>query len=108
MNWKKNKPPDDFAGFAIEYKEPDGIRFFPLKNRIGFENPKIKAAPNSLSTRLAPIQKFRWVHFPFNADKPSNFVYRVSPVYHRFFSPLPLKKIVTVFRETTHINYFGT
>lgn len=88
MNWKKNKPPDDFAGFAIEYKEPDGNRFFPLKNRIGFESPKIKAAPNSLSTRLAPIQKFRWVHFPFNADKPGNFVYRVSPVFINEFDEL--------------------
>ena len=26
MNWKTGKPPKDFVGFAIEYKEPDGTR----------------------------------------------------------------------------------
>jgi len=25
MNWKKGKPPKDFVGFAIEYKQPDGL-----------------------------------------------------------------------------------
>ena len=25
MNWKKGKPPDDFVGFAIESKPPDGV-----------------------------------------------------------------------------------
>jgi hypothetical protein len=24
MNWKHGKPPKDFVGFAIEYKEPGG------------------------------------------------------------------------------------
>ncbi len=37
MNWKVGKPPLDFVGFAIEYKEPGGSRFFSLKNRIAFE-----------------------------------------------------------------------
>ena len=36
MNWKDEQPPLDFVGFAIEYKEPDGNRFFALKNRIAF------------------------------------------------------------------------
>ena len=36
MNWKGGEPSDDFVGFAIEYKEPDGDRFFQLKNRINF------------------------------------------------------------------------
>ena len=36
MNWKKGKPPDDFVGFAIEYKEPGGDQFFALKNRLCF------------------------------------------------------------------------
>jgi hypothetical protein len=25
MNWKSGKPPRDFVGFAIEYKEPGGF-----------------------------------------------------------------------------------
>ena len=30
MNWKTAKPPEDFVGFAIQYKEPGGDRFFAL------------------------------------------------------------------------------
>ena len=36
MNWKGGTPPDDFVGFAIEYQEPSGDRFYPLKNRLSF------------------------------------------------------------------------
>ena len=28
MNWKRSKPPEDFVGFAIEYKEPPKNRKF--------------------------------------------------------------------------------
>ena len=31
MNWKKGTPPLNFVGFAIEYKEPNGTQYFPLK-----------------------------------------------------------------------------
>jgi phosphatidylserine/phosphatidylglycerophosphate/cardiolipin synthase-like enzyme len=81
MNWKTSKPPDDFVGFAIEYKEPGGHKFFSLKNRLAFTVLGDKVNPNTLSTRLSPIQKFRWVHFPRNADLPGAFTYRVSPVF---------------------------
>ena len=81
MNWKEGKPPKDFVGFAIEYREPDGTKFFPLKNRLAFRGVDGSLNPNMLSTRLSPIQKFRWVHFPRNADLPGSFVYRVSPVF---------------------------
>ena len=74
MNWKKGKPPEDFVGFAIEYKEPGGDRFFALKNRLTFRNAGGSIGPNALSTRLSPIQKFRWVHFPRNADMPGQFI----------------------------------
>src|SRR5918993_5799924 len=36
MNWKAGPPPNDFVGFAIEYKEPGGQKYYPLKNRIAF------------------------------------------------------------------------
>lgn len=81
MNWKSGKPPRDFVGFAIEYKEPGGDKFFALKNRIAFPGALGAVNPNSLSTRLSPIQKFRWVHFPRNAELAGEFVYRVSPVF---------------------------
>ena len=81
MNWKNGTPPNDFVGFAIEYQEPGGDRFFSLNNRLSFSPPSGNAAPNQLSTRLSPIQKFRWVHFPRNADLPGSFTYRVTPVF---------------------------
>ena len=81
MNWKKGTPPLDFVGFAIEYREPKGDRFFALKNRLSFAGPGGTISPNSLSTRQSPIQKFRWVHFPRNANLAGDFVYRVTPVH---------------------------
>jgi len=81
MNWREGKPPDDFVGFAIEYKEPDGEKYFSLKNRLCFGKAGVAVGPNTLSTRLSPIQKFRWVHFPRNAELPGEFVYRVTPVF---------------------------
>jgi phosphatidylserine/phosphatidylglycerophosphate/cardiolipin synthase-like enzyme len=81
MNWKHGKPSKDFVGFAIEYQEPGGDRFFVLKNRLSFPGPAGSVNPNQLSTRLSPIQKFRWVHFPRNAELPGEFIYRVTPVF---------------------------
>jgi phosphatidylserine/phosphatidylglycerophosphate/cardiolipin synthase-like enzyme len=81
MNWLNGKPTDDFAGFAIEYQEPGGTKFFPLSNRLSFLNNQGNVNPNILSTRLSPIQKFRWVHFPRHADLDGNFIYRVTPVF---------------------------
>lgn len=81
MNWKDGTPPPDFVGFAIEYREPGGNRFYPLKNRLNFLDAAGKVDRKQKSTRLAPIQKFRWVHFPRNADFAGEFVYRVTPVF---------------------------
>ena len=81
MNWKKGKPPQDFVGFAIEYKEPNGDKFFALKNRLAFAGMDGSVNPNQLSTRLSPIQKFRWVHFPRNAELAGDFTYTVTPVF---------------------------
>lgn len=81
MNWKDGKPPTDFVGFAIEYREPGGHKFFPLKNRLCFPGAAGEVNPNKLSTRLSPIQKFRWVHFPRNAELAGEFSYQVLPVF---------------------------
>lgn len=81
MNWKNGKPPLDFVGFAIEYREPGGQKYFSLKNRLAFLGSEDNLNPNSLSTKLSPIQKFRWVHFPRNAELSGKFVYQVSPVF---------------------------
>ena len=80
MNWKKNQPPADFVGFAIEYKEPGGHKFFALKNRLTFAGAD-PADPNRFSSLRSPFQKFRWVHFPRNANMEGDFIYRVTPVF---------------------------
>jgi hypothetical protein len=81
MNWKAAEPPRDFVGFSIEYQEPDGDKFFALKNRLSFPGNTGMNKNLKLSTKFSPIQKFRWVHFPRNAEIPGKFIYRVSPVF---------------------------
>jgi hypothetical protein len=81
MNWRNGKPPRDFVGFAIEYREPGADRFWPVKNRIGFPGQRSKASDPSIPSTRAPIQKFRWVHFPRHSDKPGDFLYRVTPKF---------------------------
>jgi hypothetical protein len=81
MNWKAATPPRDFVGFAIEYQEPGGDKFFSLKNRLSFPGNTGLDKNLKLSTKISPIQKFRWVHFPRNAEIAGEFVYRVQPVF---------------------------
>src|ERR1700748_1433348 len=66
MNWRNLQPPTSFVGFAIEYKEPGGTQFYPLSNRLSFLENDGNVNPNVLSSRLSPIQKFRWLHFPYH------------------------------------------
>jgi hypothetical protein len=80
MNWREHRPPDDFVGFAIEYREPGESRFWAVHNRFGFEGADTQD-PNVTATLRSPIQKFRWVHFPYHADLPGKFTYRVTPVF---------------------------
>jgi hypothetical protein len=81
MNWKEGRPPADFAGFAIEYKEPNGDSFFTLKNRLSFLHDDGSVEEQSQPTTRAPIQMFRWVHFPRNAELEGDFHYRVTPMF---------------------------
>lgn len=81
MNWKVGPPPQNFVGFSIEYQEPNGDRFYALNNRVFFPGTDIKANPNLKSTRLNPIQKFRWLHFPYHSGLKGNYTYRVTPVF---------------------------
>ncbi len=77
MNWKGGPPPEDFVGFAVEFKEPGGNRFLSVRNRLAFDDP----GSSGTSSLRSPIQKFRWVHFPFNAEQQGEFTYRVTPVF---------------------------
>lgn len=81
MNWKTGKPPKDFVGFSIEYKEPNGDKYYALKNRLSFLDDNGEPVEDSISSLQAPFQKFRWVHFPRNADLEGNFSYKVKPAF---------------------------
>jgi PLD-like domain len=82
MNWKDGTPPDDFVGFAIEYEEPGGKKFYPLNNRLNFTDDQSQTGgKRQFPTLEAPIQKFRWVHSPFHADLEGDFQYRVTPMF---------------------------
>jgi hypothetical protein len=81
MNWKDGRPSDDFVGFAVEFQPPGEDRFFPLVNRLSFPAADGSVDRSTRSTRLAPLQKFRWVHFPRDAEVDGEFVYRASPVF---------------------------
>jgi phosphatidylserine/phosphatidylglycerophosphate/cardiolipin synthase-like enzyme len=81
MNWRSGKPPRDFVGFAIEFREPGGSRFWPLRNRIGFPGQRKKFSDPTIESTKAPFQKFRWVHFPKNPELPGEFTYRVTPMF---------------------------
>jgi phosphatidylserine/phosphatidylglycerophosphate/cardiolipin synthase-like enzyme len=81
INWKQGTPPNNFVGFAIEFMEPGSTQFYTLLNRIGFPNTTGQLNPNTLSSRLSPFQKFRWVHFPRNASTPGIYTYRVTSVF---------------------------
>jgi phosphatidylserine/phosphatidylglycerophosphate/cardiolipin synthase-like enzyme len=81
MNWKTGQPPDDFVGFGIEYREPGSQRYLAARNRLTFDGAPNPNGDKNFSSLAAPIQKFRWIVFPFNADLPGKFAFRVTPVF---------------------------
>lgn len=85
MDWIGGLPPHDFVGFAIEFRPPDGDRFFPVKNRLAFpgkSKPLVAGKPaEQYPSTEAPFQTFRWIHFPRVADTPGDFDYRVTPMF---------------------------
>jgi hypothetical protein len=84
MDWKTGRPPDDFVGFAIEYEPPGENQFFVLSNRLSFDDNANLASgavrPKRFQSTVSPIQKFRWVHFPFRPSRIGPFTYRVTPM----------------------------
>lgn len=85
MDWKGGPPPNDFVGFAIEYRYPNGDRFYAVKNRIAFPGQSKPLVPGKPAEQYpstgAPFQVFRWIHFPRVADTPGDFDYRVTPMF---------------------------
>jgi len=81
MDWKQGTPSDDFVGFAIEFQVPGAHDFKPLNNDLAFLPADGKVLAAKTSSRLAPFQRFRWVHFPHDANVAGDFTYRVTPVF---------------------------
>lgn len=81
MDWRSGRPPADFVGFAIEQLPPGAAKFLALHNRLTFATPPKNVGSSPTSTLVAPIQMFRWVHFPFDAEKPGEYHYRVRPAF---------------------------
>lgn len=81
MNWKNGTPPEDFVGFVIEYREPQSTKWWPIPNYMTFPGDAARTGDDAHSSRFSPIQRFRWIHFPYSIDVPGKFHYRVTPVF---------------------------
>jgi hypothetical protein len=81
MNWLAGKPPRNFVGFSIEFREPGQPNFMAVRNRIGFPGQRKKFTDPPVPSTQAPLQKFRWVHFPNNPEKEGKYTYRVTPKF---------------------------
>lgn len=85
MNWRRGRPPADFVGFAIEFRPTRRRTWSAVPNRIGFTPTPAPAPgdpPSYVRSTEAPIQKFRWVHFPPDAMSHGERTrYRVTPMF---------------------------
>lgn len=76
---------DDLAGFAVECSPPRGASYM-LKNRLSFTrqitNRTTPGQRRWTDTDQAPLQTFRWVHFPKDVS-PGAFTYRATAMLFR-------------------------
>lgn len=73
---------DDFVGFAIEVKSPGSPNFMELRNRLAFDYPADAGVngDRQYPTSQAPIQKFRWIHFPWQPTD-GTYQYRATKMH---------------------------
>src|SRR3954454_6154492 len=76
------EPGPDFVGFAIEVKSPKSDTFWPLRNRLAFDYDKGRTVTGfrQHSTLEAPLQTFRWIHFPQDTHD-GKYLYRVTMIH---------------------------
>ena len=76
---------DDLAGFAVECDPPGGGSYM-LKNRLNFtQRVTTGTTPGQrrwTDTDKAPLQTFRWVHFPKDVTRGA-FTYRATAMLYR-------------------------
>ncbi|WP_448885598.1 hypothetical protein [Citrobacter telavivensis] len=74
LGFDVDEPEPDFVGFAIKVCPPNSKDYTYLKNRIAFDYTNAKVTGDRLfDTNIAPLQKFRWIHFPW---QPVAGIYR--------------------------------
>jgi hypothetical protein len=99
---------DDFVGFALEFREPGEERWKRVWNRLRFsydgltEQEKKAGAPST----EAPIQKFRWIHFPFE-PRDGEYCYRATPMYMRADGSLVRGQAVEAAIDLSHQTISG-
>ncbi|EGT4255626.1 hypothetical protein D8W73_16370 [Citrobacter amalonaticus] len=69
LGFDVEEPEPDFVGFAIKVCPPNSKDFTYLKNRIAFDYTEAKVTGDRLfDTNVAPLQRFRWIHFPWQPE----------------------------------------
>ncbi|MBB3957289.1 phospholipase D-like domain-containing protein [Novosphingobium sediminicola] len=76
------QPAVDFVGFAIAVQSPGADGFTYLRNRLTFAYPAQADVTGfrQFPTNEAPLQTFRWIHFPQN-PRPGTYRYQVTAMH---------------------------
>lgn len=80
LGFDVDEPEDDFVGFAVEFRPPGSTDFQNLRNRVSFSAPDAVDGFRNFPTLDAPLQTFRWVHFPWE-PKTGIYTYRVTKMH---------------------------
>ena len=80
LGFDVDQPEADFVGFAVEFQEPGDTGFHTLSNRLNFDYPDAVTGYRNFPTFEAPLQTYRWVHFPWD-QKTGTYTYRVTKMH---------------------------
>jgi hypothetical protein len=88
FNFQSKQDAAGLAGFTIFCQPPGQLQGYYLKNTLRFENPGAhsQVGNDPASTINAPIQKFRWTHYPGTVHQGVSpalgaYSYTVTPRY---------------------------
>jgi hypothetical protein len=90
FNFQSADKAKNLAGFTIFCQPPGQVPGFFLENFLQFEDPgkhsQVPAPEKPTSTVNAPVQKYRWTHYPGTAHQGvspvfGDYTYKVTPRY---------------------------
>ena len=90
FNFQSASNAKNLAGFTIFCQPPGQVPGYFLENVLQFEDPgkhsQVPAPEKPNSTVNAPIQKYRWTHYPGTAHQGvspvfGDYTYKVTPRY---------------------------